>query len=186
MSGVLPIAGMFSNVNGGTQLDAYYPVTASFKGLTCISVFLSKTGTSVCMPVPAAIHSALRKDGDSLVPINTGADGNITNISQDSAEQPHLDLHRQRTGLIWTQPEPIMQAAGAFMAISLENMIEDYEHNYWVASSRHGLLHLVKSQFHVISALPASCKTDVYNAVQLYYGDQSIHRRRKRFVYPGP
>ena len=145
----------------GNKIDTYYPAS-SFNGLTCISIFCDQKQH---LYVGTSGNTLLLKDGDNLVPISTGSDNNITSINQDS------------TGKIWLCTDKGLgyldtsgayhQAAGALMAISLENIIEDYEHNYWVASSRHGLLHLVKSQFRNIG-FAGQLRNDVYNAVQIY------------------
>ncbi|MCH4157136.1 MAG: HD domain-containing protein [Acidaminococcaceae bacterium] len=153
-------------VNGG-KLDAYYPA-ASFNGLTCISIFCSKSGN---LYAGTTGNTLLRYVDGNLVPISTGADTNITRISQDSENRIWLCTDR---GLGYLDTARAYHAAaGALMAISLENMVEDYEHNYWVASSRHGLLHLVKSQFHNIG-FAGQLQTDVYNATQLYDGNLYI------------
>jgi energy-coupling factor transport system substrate-specific component len=165
-SGASPITAMCSAFNGG-KLDAYYPA-ASFNGLTCISIFCSKSGN---LYAGTTGNTLLRYVDGNLVPISTGADTNITRISQDSENRIWLCTDR---GLGYLDTARAYHAAaGALMAISLENMVEDYEHNYWVASSRHGLLHLVKSQFHNIG-FAGQLQTDVYNATQLYDGNLYI------------
>lgn len=151
----------------GDKIDAYYPA-ASFNGLSCISIFCSKNGN---LYAGTTGNTLLRYADGNLVPISTGTDTNITSISQDSENRIWLCTDR---GLGYLDTSRAYHpAAGALMAISLENMVEDYEHNYWVASSRHGLLHLVKSQFRNIG-FAGQLRQDVYNATQIYNGQLYI------------
>lgn len=145
----------------GSTVDAYYPEN-TFNGLSCISIYCDNNQRIFVGTTGNVLLHYI--DGQFLA-LSTSDDNNITSITHGSDNKLWLCTDK---GLgYFDQQLTYHPTAGALFAISLENMIEDYEHNYWVASSRHGLLHLIKSQFRNIS-FAGKLPVDVYNATQVY------------------
>ena len=62
------------------------------------------------------------------------------------------------------------EAEGGLFNSSIEKIIQDYHGNYWLASSRSGVLNIARSRFTDVSGMAMAPK-DVYNAVIKYRGD---------------
>lgn len=148
----------------GTQVEAFYP-KESFAGTTCVSIYADGAGHIYIGTSDAAV---LVKKGDLFERLRTGTDSNVTSMYKDKEGKLWVCTDK---GLGYFDSAMEYKAVeGALMGLSLENIWEDYEHNYWISSSRQGLLHIIHSRFRNIS-FEGAVPQDVFNAVQIYEGN---------------
>jgi energy-coupling factor transport system substrate-specific component len=76
------------------------------------------------------------------------------------------------------------EARGGLFNSSIEKIIQDYHGNYWLASSRSGVLNIARSRFTDVSGI-AMAPQDVYNAVIKYGGDLYMGADNGLYVMDG-
>ena len=147
----------------GMQVVEYYPVEY-FDGRNCICVYADPSG-----PVYVGTSGSvlLCYDQGGFSSWSTGADSYITSVQR--ASDGKLWICSDKGLGFFDENKRYHEIGGALLEKSLENIIEDYEHNYWVSSSRYGLLHLVRSEFQNLT-FAGQQPSDVINATQAYNG----------------
>jgi len=153
---------VFSVVND--EIVAYYPA-ASFAGLTSNTIYCSKEGqvyVGTTGNVLLAMHNGVFEQ------YKTGDEKNIASIYHDKSGHVWICTD---TGMGYFDKSMTYHTVkGGMVRSSLEKMWQDYEYNYWISSSREGLLHLVHSKFRNIT-FSGNLIPNVYNANQVYQND---------------
>ena len=135
-------------------------------GHTPLSVILRRNG-----------QTAVGTDDGSLL-VLTGISGFHSNVCYPSAPLKSINgLCEDSGGRLWAcgdnglgyydENYRFTPVEGALMDSSLEMMCEDYEHNFWAASSRQGLLQVARDKFMNVN-FAMSIPTGVVNATCLY------------------
>lgn len=147
----------------GQVVTDFYPA-AAFPGTTPTSVFCDSHGRVF---VGTLGHTVLMREQLFFQPLLTTQRSNITSIYEDTQ------------GRIWLCAEDgvgyldsdlkYVSVDGSLLSAAIENIYEDYERNYWIASSRQGILHLIRNKFRNL-AFENSLPMDVYNAFAFYQG----------------
>ena len=76
------------------------------------------------------------------------------------------------------------EARGGLFNSSVEKIMQDYHGNYWLASSRAGVLNIARSRFTDVTGI-AMAPQDVYNAVIKYRGDLYMGADNGLYVMDG-
>ncbi len=157
---------------------AFYP-KETFQNYTCISAYSDSLGRLILGTTGNAI---VVKQGSTFQLYPTGSEKNITSLYEDGE---HRLWVCSDTGMgFFDSSMSYTTASGSIFSASLEHLFQDYEHNYWVASSRRGLLRLIRSKFHNIT-FDAGLRNDVFNATQQYKGNLFLGAEKGLFILDG-
>lgn len=156
------------------KVVAYFP-KGIFKGRSPKSVFCDINGV---IYLGTSTNRVLRLEG-RVGPDTVPEDLKFAEFSTGKVDN-HSSLYMDHEGKLmvcanngfgfFDQGMQFHEAEGGLFNSSIEQIIEDYHGNYWLASSRSGVLNIARSRFTDISGI-AMAPRDVYNAVIKYRGD---------------
>lgn len=157
-----------------TKIAAYFP-KRNFKGQSPKSVFCDKDGI---LYLATSGNKVLRLEG--RVDASTSPESlKFTEFSTGKVDN-HSSLYMDHEGKLmvcanngfgfFDEGMQFHEAEGGLFNSSIEQIIQDYHGNYWLASSRSGVLNIARSRFTDVTGI-AMAPQDVYNAVIKYHGD---------------
>ncbi|MDR3320962.1 MAG: response regulator [Synergistaceae bacterium] len=138
-----------------------------FGGLSPVSVFCAQDGTVYlgASENRVILYDSKTPGGYSLV--DTGTRVNINSLYEDREGRVWVISD---TGMGYIEDGAFVPVDGALVRNSLENVIEDYEGNYWFSSSRNGVLLAARSKFKDVSFAFGMSVERTVNAVTEYGG----------------
>ena len=156
------------------KISAYFP-KRSFKGQSPKSVFCDNSGVIYLATAGNCVIRLEERVGSETLPENL----NYSEFSTGKVEN-HSSLYMDHEGKLmvcanngfgfFDKDMQFHEAEGGLFNSSIEQIIQDYHGNYWLASSRSGVLNIARSRFTDVSGI-AMAPQDVYNAVIKYRGD---------------
>ena len=157
-----------------TKIAAYFP-KRRFKGQSPKSVFCDNSGTVYLGTSGNTVMRLEGRVGSDTLPENL----KYTEFSTGKVEN-HSSLYMDHEGKLmvcanngfgfFDKEMKFHEAEGGLFNSSIEQITQDYHGNYWLASSRSGVLNIARSRFTDVSGIAMAPK-DVYNAVIKYHGD---------------
>ena len=156
------------------RVAAYFP-KRSFKGQSPKSVFcdnsgiiyLSTSGNCV-MRLEGRVESGTLPENLKFTEFSTGKVENHGSLFMDHEGKLMVCANN---GFGFFDKEMVFhEAEGGLFNSSIEQITQDYHGNYWLASSRSGVLNIARSRFTDVTGI-AMAPQDVYNAVIKYRGD---------------
>ena len=156
------------------KIAAYFP-KRNFKGQSPKSVFCDNSGTVYLGTSGNTVMRLESRVGSDTLPENL----KYTEFSTGKVEN-HSSLYMDHEGKLmvcanngfgfFDKEMKFHEAEGGLFNSSIEQITQDYHGNYWLASSRSGVLNIARSRFTDVSGIAMAPK-DVYNAVIKYHGD---------------
>ena len=156
------------------KIAAYFP-KRNFKGQSPKSVFCDNSGTVYLGTSGNTVMRLEGRVGSDTLPENL----KYTEFSTGKVEN-HSSLYMDHEGKLmvcanngfgfFDKEMQFHEAEGGLFNSSIEQITQDYHGNYWLASSRSGVLNIARSRFTDVSGIALAPK-DVYNAVIKYHGD---------------
>jgi energy-coupling factor transport system substrate-specific component len=170
------------------KIAAYFP-KHSFKAQSPKYVFCDNSGTVF---LATSGNTVIRID--SRVGVGSSPESlKFTEFSTGSIEN-HSTLYMDHEGKLmvcanngfgfFDKDMKFHEARGGLFNSSIEKIIQDYHGNYWLASSRSGVLNIARSRFTDVSGI-AMAPQDVYNAVIKYGGDLYMGADNGLYVMDG-
>ena len=156
------------------RVAAYFP-KRSFKGQSPKSVFcdnsgiiyLSTSGNCV-MRLEGRVEPGTLPENLKFTEFSTGKVENHGSLFMDHEGKLMVCANN---GFGFFDKEMVFhEAEGGLFNSSIEQITQDYHGNYWLASSRSGVLNIARSRFTDVTGI-AMAPQDVYNAVIKYRGD---------------
>ncbi len=156
------------------RIAAYFPRN-SFKGQVPKHVFCDVNGV---VYLATSGNTVMRVEGsadrvtspENLV-LKEFSTGNIENHSSLYMDNEGKLMVCANNGFGYFDKDMVFhEAEGGLFDSSIETIIQDYYDNYWLSSSRSGVLNIAHSRFTDVSGI-AMAPNDVYNAVIKYRGD---------------
>lgn len=156
------------------RIAAYFP-KMGFKGQSPKHVFcdingvvyLATSGNTV-MRVEDSSDAAFLSENLKVAAFSTGKIENHSSLYMD--HEGKLMVCANNGFGFFDKSMQFHEAEGGLFNSSIEKIIQDYHGNYWLASSRSGVLNIARSRFTDVSGMAMAPK-DVYNAVIKYRGD---------------
>lgn len=157
-----------------TKVAGYFP-KRGFKGQSPKHIFCDKGGT---LYLATSGNTVLRIEGH----VETGTKAESLKFSGFSTEEieSHNSLYVDHEGKLmvcanngfgfFDKNMMFHEAKGGLFDSSIEQIVQDYHGNYWLASSRSGVLNIASSRFTDVSGM-AMAPQDVYNAVINYHDE---------------
>jgi len=130
-------------------------------------VYLATSGNTV-MRVEDSSDAAFLSENLQVAEFTTGKIENHSSLYMD--HEGKLMVCANNGYGFFDKDMVFHEAEGGLFNSSIESIIEDYHGNYWLASSRSGVLNIARSRFTDVSGIAMAPK-DVYNAVIKYHGD---------------
>ena len=156
------------------KIAAYFP-KRRFKGQSPKSVFCDNSGIIYLATSGNCVMRIEGRVGPDTLPENL----KYTEFSTGKVEN-HSSLYMDHEGKLmvcanngfgfFDKEMQFHEAEGGLFNSSIEQITQDYHGNYWLASSRSGVLNIARSRFTDVSGIALAPK-DVYNAVIKYHGD---------------
>ncbi|MDR3254141.1 MAG: response regulator [Synergistaceae bacterium] len=136
-------------------------------GIFIVSVYCSSDGRVF---FGASDNRIVLYDPEASPEVNTISAGSRTNINSFYEDDFGRVWAVSDTGMGYIQNGVFLPVDGALLNNSLENVIEDYEGNYWFASSRNGILLASRSKFKDVSFSLGMFEEHTVNAITEYRG----------------
>ena len=172
----------------GADIAAYFPRN-SFNKHFPQSVFCDNSGT---MYLATSGNTVLRID-NRVGEGSTPASLKFTELSTGRIEN-HSSLYMDHEGKLmvcanngfgfFDKDMVFHEAEGGLFNSSIEQITQDYHGNYWLASSRSGVLNIARSRFTDVSGIAMAPRV-VYNAVIKYHGDLYMGADNGLYVMDG-
>ena len=158
----------------GGKIAAYFP-KRSFKGQSPKSVFCDNSGVIYLSTSGNCVMRLEGRVGSDTLPENLKytefSTGKIENHSSLFMDHEGKLMVCANNGFGFFDKDMVFhEAEGGLFNSSIEQITQDYHGNYWLASSRSGVLNIARSRFTDVTGI-AMAPQDVYNAVIKYRGD---------------
>ena len=158
----------------GGKISSYFP-KRSFKGQSPKHVFcdingvlyLATSGNCV-MRLNGRVSSGTLPENLQYSEFSTGKVENHSSLFMD--HEGKLMVCANNGFGFFDKDMVFHEAEGGLFNSSIEQITQDYHGNYWLASSRSGVLNIARSRFTDVSGIAMAPK-DVYNAVIKYRDD---------------